>query len=456
MKFLKSIVMIIAALSIAACTGSTATAEVEEELPTTSILRKLADLIMSRRQNFVDNTASIAPASGQCLGRIEDKRYVAFFHAELEKILKVFEVTSPKLLLKAWVDLGVIDGKDGRYWKQIRIQGRQINAVCFHWNKLYPLDQEEATDTGKVVALAKVDTSVSHAKGRVLEVYDSVRDGESVTVARLEGHPLFYVDKAATEALSKVQQGKDSPDRVQVYYRMQLTGKPCDMIAPKKGEEFKLGETGDRMRETIEKIMSAEFQRHTQVKVDEAGNRRRIAIDPNRPVRTHFSEAAAKILGAWSHDQIMSMPLESIKNPWVREEIRQVRDQAAYDHDKPQRLKAEMARATAVRRQLNAAYLQQVEDITSITVTANAPSPEIQKMYRDRRPAFMPEPTGTVPSERKVQSLEKKLDRLDDMDLAHMSLTEALDSLQERRDVKEQLENISTAQATAPKKHRTL
>jgi hypothetical protein len=204
-----------------------ATDEIEEALPSKLALQKVSDWVTTKRMHFVNNSASTAPPAGQCYGRIEQGQYVAVLFSELEKFLISAGITSPRLMLKAWVSSEVLDTYGNGYWKQVRLQGRQVQTICFKWRELFPEDviEEASPASTKVVSLPVKTSGLSVAKGRVLSVQDVTRDGEQCTLAEIDGYGWFVIDKSATEHLSHIAYGKETTDSVTAHYRMGLNHK---------------------------------------------------------------------------------------------------------------------------------------------------------------------------------------------------------------------------------------
>jgi hypothetical protein len=202
-----------------------ATSEIEEELPAKVMLQKVADWVTSRRQNFLDDSASTAPAAAQCYGRIVHKKYVAFVKNELDRFLESCKVPSSKMLLRKWLNDGILEASNGNYWKQVRMQGEQKHMICIKWGFLFPEDvQGEAVSSEKVVSIHQA-RDLSKATGKVLQVQNVIRDGEQIPYAVIDGCGGFYVEPSAVEALSFAEYGKESKDTVTVHYRMDLLGK---------------------------------------------------------------------------------------------------------------------------------------------------------------------------------------------------------------------------------------
>lgn len=106
--------------------------------------------------------------------------------------------------------------------------------------------------------------------------------------------------------------------------------KPFEMVAPKKGNERRIGELAALVEKSTTAAIGTSFTKHTRV-IQQQESQVRVAIDPDRPLRTLFTSAAATFMRRYSNEQLHNLPLESIRNPRVREEVRQVLAIDTYD-----------------------------------------------------------------------------------------------------------------------------
>ena len=109
---------------------------------------------------------------------------------------------------------------------------------------------------------------------------------------------------------------------------------PYEPVAPKKGDDRRISELAEQVENAVTASIGRSFTRHTQVVIDDTGTRTRVAIDQDRPKRDHFTKAAAAIIGRHTNAQLRNLPLESIADAFVRNEIRQVLAIDKYDQDK--------------------------------------------------------------------------------------------------------------------------
>ena len=109
---------------------------------------------------------------------------------------------------------------------------------------------------------------------------------------------------------------------------------PYEPVAPKKGDDHRISELAEQVENAVTAAIGKSFTKHTQVVIDDTGTRTRVAIDPDRPKRDHFTKAAAAIIGRHTNAQLRNLPLESIADAFVRNEIRQVLAIDRYDQDK--------------------------------------------------------------------------------------------------------------------------
>lgn len=109
---------------------------------------------------------------------------------------------------------------------------------------------------------------------------------------------------------------------------------PYEPVAPKKGDDHRISELAEHVENAVTAAIGKSFTKHTQVVIDDTGTRTRVPIDPNRPKRDQFTKAAAAIIGRHTNAQLRNLPLESIADAFVRNEIRQVLAIDRYDQDK--------------------------------------------------------------------------------------------------------------------------
>ena len=109
---------------------------------------------------------------------------------------------------------------------------------------------------------------------------------------------------------------------------------PYEPVAPKKGDDHRISELAEQVENAVTAAIGKSFTKHTQVVIDDTGTRTRVAIDPDRPKRDQFTKAAAAIIGRHTNAQLRNLPLESIPDDFVRNEIRQVLAIDKYDQDK--------------------------------------------------------------------------------------------------------------------------
>jgi len=109
---------------------------------------------------------------------------------------------------------------------------------------------------------------------------------------------------------------------------------PVGMIAPKKGHEQLIGDLAELVEKTTTAVIGSAFKKHTIVIEQDDSTKLRVAIDPDRPLRTFHTSAAAKFMRRYSNEQLHNIPLDSIRNPRVREEVRQVLAIDSYDRQK--------------------------------------------------------------------------------------------------------------------------
>ncbi len=109
---------------------------------------------------------------------------------------------------------------------------------------------------------------------------------------------------------------------------------PYEPVAPKKGDDHRISELAEQVENAVTAAIGKSFTKHSQVVIDDTGTRTRVAIDPDRPKRDQFTKAAAAIIGRHTNAQLRNLPLESIPDAFVRNEIRQVLAIDKYDKDK--------------------------------------------------------------------------------------------------------------------------
>jgi hypothetical protein len=109
---------------------------------------------------------------------------------------------------------------------------------------------------------------------------------------------------------------------------------PYEPVAPKKGDDHRISELAEQVENAVTAAIGKSFTKHSQIVIDDTGTRTRVAIDPDRPKRDQFTKAAAAIIGRHTNAQLRNLPLESIANAFVRNEIRQVLAIDKYDQDK--------------------------------------------------------------------------------------------------------------------------
>jgi len=161
---------------------------------------------------------------------------------------------------------------------------------------------------------------------------------------------------------------------------------PYQPLAPKKGDDHLIAELAEKVEQAVTDVMGKSFKKHTQVVIEDNGTRSRVAVDPNRPLRAEYSAAAAAIIGRHTNEQLHNLPLESIKNPCVRQEIRQVL--AIDDYDRKQR--EDRIQATQVDRfkELLTAVERSMPSITSLPPELSVPSTSFTAFitdYEERR-----------------------------------------------------------------------
>ncbi len=109
---------------------------------------------------------------------------------------------------------------------------------------------------------------------------------------------------------------------------------PVGMVAPKKGHEQLIGDLAELVEKTTTAVIGTAFKKHTMLIEQDDSTKLRVAIDPDRPLRTFHTSAAAKFMRRYSNEQLHNIPLDSIRNPRVREEVRQVLAIDSYDRQK--------------------------------------------------------------------------------------------------------------------------
>ncbi|MEI6305636.1 MAG: hypothetical protein WCP33_02340 [Deltaproteobacteria bacterium] len=109
---------------------------------------------------------------------------------------------------------------------------------------------------------------------------------------------------------------------------------PCEMVAPKKGNEHLTGQLAEKVAVAAADVIGKSFRKHTVTERQEDGTTVRVAVDPKRPVRTLHTEKGAAFIGKYTNEQLHMVPLESIMNPRIREEVRQVKVIDLYDRQK--------------------------------------------------------------------------------------------------------------------------
>jgi len=109
---------------------------------------------------------------------------------------------------------------------------------------------------------------------------------------------------------------------------------PYEPVAPKKGDDHRISELAEQVENAVTAAIGKSFTKHSQIVIDDTGTRTRVPIDPDRPKRDHFTKAAAAIIGRHTNSQLRNLPLESIADAFVRNEIRQVLAIDRYDQDK--------------------------------------------------------------------------------------------------------------------------
>jgi hypothetical protein len=109
---------------------------------------------------------------------------------------------------------------------------------------------------------------------------------------------------------------------------------PASMVAPKKGHEQLVGDLATLVEKTTTAVIGTAFKKHTMVIEQDDSTKVRVALDPDRPLRTSHTAAAAKFMRRYSNEQLHNIPLDSIRSPRVREEVRQVLAIDSYDKRK--------------------------------------------------------------------------------------------------------------------------
>ncbi|MEI6206036.1 MAG: hypothetical protein WCP20_04585 [Desulfuromonadales bacterium] len=109
---------------------------------------------------------------------------------------------------------------------------------------------------------------------------------------------------------------------------------PYEPVAPKKGDDHRISDLAEQVENAVTEAIGKSFTKHSQVIIDDTGTRTRVPIDPDRPKRDQFTKAAAAIIGRHTNAQLRNLPLESIADAFVRNEIRQVLAIDRYDQDK--------------------------------------------------------------------------------------------------------------------------
>lgn len=162
---------------------------------------------------------------------------------------------------------------------------------------------------------------------------------------------------------------------------------PYEPVAPKKGDDRRISELAEQVENAVTAAIGKSFTKHTQVVIDDTGTRTRVPIDPDRPKRDHFTKAAAAIIGRHTNAQLRNLPLESIADAFVRDEIRQVLAIDKYDQDKA----AETIRQRPANtfNQMMAEYESHTR-AASIAITKPVPAPTDKFMvliseYEERR-----------------------------------------------------------------------
>ena len=130
--------------------------------------------------------------------------------------------------------------------------------------------------------------------------------------------------------------------------------------------------------------------------------------DPLRPKRTVFTKRQSYWTQALKPSELLKGDfLETIKNPYEREAMRQLIETRRYDVAKLEAKRAlerekeahraelkKLMKETKTQRFENRRMVRDIEDITSVMASASNPSPELEKMYKpkDGKPAFTPTP----------------------------------------------------------------
>ena len=162
---------------------------------------------------------------------------------------------------------------------------------------------------------------------------------------------------------------------------------PYEPVAPKKGDDHRISELAEQVENAVTAAIGKSFTKHTQVVIDDTGTRTRVPIDPDRPKRDQFTKAAAAIIGRHTNAQLRNLPLESIADAFVRDEIRQALAIDKYDQDKA----AETIRTkpTNTFNQMLAEYESHTR-VASIAIAKSVPAStdkfmELISEYEERR-----------------------------------------------------------------------
>ena len=206
-----------------------------EESNIEKAIKLIRDWISEKRVNFVTSKAARFAVGSDCVGRIEDKDFVAINGSKLDEYLKTRGFKSPKMLFQALKDADVIDTTQADFRKSVRMQGDSVHSYVFKWQSLYPSESSHEDNEasarmlksdGKVVPLLPKDCET--VTGQVKSIREITRGETFMTAIELEDQGFYMVTSQyhhVLEKLAYIKVGTEIGDEIMIYHKLlDITG----------------------------------------------------------------------------------------------------------------------------------------------------------------------------------------------------------------------------------------